>query len=359
MKRTIGAAEGPTRKQKKEEKEEGDAPRSLYYQPSMAAGHNCSMEARKVDGKVHTHCTCGIDKDGNKKGCGRLYFVIGADKQKWAEHCANVDSGHVFDGAKMTYVCDCHVHESQERARTKKSGPRIGNFKIGPVVSMTMHEVDKHGNEVPAPSGGGLNLAVSSESTRKSTADKRRDRIMHALSRVGLSSLVEDIDKYAEDRAGEHLARKARQDKDSREESRRSHQRDILAHKRAASSAAEEAATARENNLKDAMRVLQSNIESLSDVAQAVHQIKMVASKFEGDGEVRSKDVVNALRSESPTLASLVWSVLWELGKEKGTSSRNTHPPAFYMMYSVLHAANQKVNSLCRVKTQRDQCNEQ
>jgi hypothetical protein len=325
-----------------------------YYLQARGQGHNCSMVGRRVNGAMYTHCTCGIGKDGEKRGCGRLYFVRDEDKAQWAPHCANAAAGASTPDSlqKWCYVCHCHVAENQKYTRTRKSGPPVGNFQIGPVLSVTMSAVGG-GDQAPLRPEGGPRPEEELSSapdplTRISRGERRLEKIQECLRQARLLPLMEEIDGCVGDLVGERLSLAARAQEEADLKSKRDHKSAQLKASRELRDANERAsnAMAERDRLQGAVDALQTKIKSLTNVSQATDQIKSAASRFEGDCEVSADEVMNALTSDTITLASLVWRVIGAVGKEKGTSRGKKAPPGFYIMYCVLHAANQKVNSL-------------
>lgn len=178
---------------------------------------------------MHGHCTCGIDKDGNTRGCGRLYFIKEEDRQRWAPHCSNVSAGaQITDSLnKECYVCECHVTANQKYSTTKKSGPPIGSFEIGPLESITMQPVEASGGAAsirnPSPWTRSSTRSYSAPtSRRKSATEKKRETIMGLLSESDRSDqLMEAIDAYVDERVDAEMAIRMREEEISALESKR------------------------------------------------------------------------------------------------------------------------------------------
>ena len=309
------------------------------YTLAEGVGHNCSVEATVIDGVKYDACTCGIDKDGNKVGCGVLYFIRpGEDRTRFAAFCVNrTPTDYTPSGTQRYYMCKCHLSARDKKA---KKHPLIGKLKDFQHASKT--------NELPPPPVETI-IMTTTKGSRMSPTEKARLKIKNLLDNRVRDSVMSLIDDYVNCLQAEKGFIMASQEEaasiDVRKASMLAKTRAIREREVVDDAALQQAKT----ETMQALEAQNDRVMALESVDTAVNDIKVLASKYTGDTIPNETELTGAFcrgSSKKPSLAGLVWDVLCKLRVGSGASNKKTYTPTFYLLYSVLHAANQKVNTL-------------
>ena len=265
-----------------------------HRRASVARGKQCSVHGLVFQGVRYPPCSCGIGKEGEKVGCGRLYYANKNERQ--AHHCFATHtraSDRPVSGCDDVLICQCH-YTGSEAAPGLSDQPDEGRK-----VSITMRS------------------SASSEDVGSSRRKRQLDREAEA----------EMLEREAEAASGEAKRRKEKRESDAL----RAENQELRQAVRQLKEALDEA---------DAREKERGDDHPVFNIGAAVKSFKAAAKKVKKMASLPTVKEMEELIPAGEKCARLVWDVIGALRKEK----EGLH--AYHRRSNILHAVDQGCNHL-------------